>query len=173
MDPQSQAEILPPVETDLVAPTFTGPQQAAVDAITTQASERSADNTTFARELIKQFNDPDNQNASLLLDDFSKVEAIGKILASSEIYSKTVGVIELEDGRRRQSIIPMIEVWDGEVWQLFNPDSTEQGKQGNMLIWDESNVSLLDVIGGKTVKYSSLCWLKMYHQVMQLSKSGC
>ncbi|MCF7354571.1 inactive transglutaminase family protein [Vibrio sp. CK2-1] len=152
VDPQSQAEILPPVETDLVAPTFTGPQQAAVDAITTQASERSADNTTFARELIKQFNDPDNQNASLLLDDFSKVEAIGKILASSEIYSKTVGVIELEDGRRRQSIIPMIEVWDGEVWQLFNPDSTEQGKQGNMLIWDESNVSLLDVIGGKNSK---------------------
>ncbi|MGO1191634.1 inactive transglutaminase family protein [Vibrio casei] len=152
VDPQATVSTVPPVKEDLVTPTYTGPQESAVTAIKDQAAERSADNTTFTRELIKQFNDPDNQNASLLLDDFSKVEAISKLLATSNIYSKTVGVVELEDGRRRQSIIPMIEVWDGKAWQLFNPENNEQGVQDNMLIWDESNVSLLDVIGGKHSK---------------------
>ena len=149
VDANAAVLTIPPNKYDLIDPIFTAPQQAAVTAITEQASARSADGITFTRELIKQLNDLDNQNTSLLLNDFSKVEAISKLLTVSNIYSKTVGVLELEDGRRRQSIIPMIEVWDGERWQLFNPERTEQRVQRNVLIWDESNVSLLDVIGGK------------------------
>jgi hypothetical protein len=152
IDPKAIISTIRPAEKDLITPTFSAPQQAAVDAIVAQATERSADNITYTRELIKQLNDLDNQNASLMLNDFNKVEAISKLLASSNVYNKTVGVVELEDGRRRQSIIPMIEVWDGDVWRLFNPDSNEQGVQNNVLIWDESNVSLLDVIGGKRSK---------------------
>ncbi len=152
VDSNADVAITPPTEKDLVFPTFDAPQQAAVNAILAQATERSADNITFTRELIKQVNDLDNQNASLLLNDFNKVEVISKLLATSSIYSKTVGVIELEDGRRRQSIIPMVEVWDGNAWQLFNPESIEQRVQSNVLIWDKSNVSLLDVIGGEYSK---------------------
>jgi hypothetical protein len=152
VDPQAKASSIAPTEKDLISPIFGAPQQSAVTAIIAQAMQRSADNITFSRELIKQFNDLDNQNASLLLHDFSKVDAISKLLATSNIYSKVVGVVELEDGRRRQSIIPMIEVWDGSNWALFNPESNEQRVQSNVLIWDESNVSLLDVIGGKRSK---------------------
>ncbi|MBD1575409.1 inactive transglutaminase family protein [Vibrio sp. S11_S32] len=152
VDPQAHVSTIPPVAKDFVEPTLTGPQQAAATSILNQASQRSSDNTTLTREIIKQFNDPDNQNASLLLDDMNKVDAISKLLATSKIYNKTVGVVEMEDGRRRQSIIPMIEVWDGNAWQLFNSDTNEQGVSDNMLIWDESNVSLLDVIGGKHSK---------------------
>lgn len=152
IDPQAKISIIPPTEHNLIPPAFSAPQQAAVKAIIAQATERSADNVTFTRELIKQLNDPDNQNSSLFLDDTSKVEALSKLLAHSNIYNKTVGVVELEDGRRRQSIIPMVEVWDGRAWQLFNPESNEQRVQSNVLIWDESNVSLLDVIGGKHSK---------------------
>jgi hypothetical protein len=124
----------------------------AVDAIIAQATERLADNITFYRELIKQFNDFDNQNVSLLLNDFSRFDAISKLLATSNIYSKVVGVVQLEDGRRRQLIIPMIEIWDGSTWALFNPENNEHWVQSNVLIWDESNVSFLDVIGGKSSK---------------------
>ncbi|MGO2508033.1 MAG: inactive transglutaminase family protein [Vibrio hibernica] len=152
VDPQARVSTVPPIDKDLIEPTFTGPQQAAATSILEQASARSSDNSTLTREIIKQFNDPDNQNASLLLDDFAKVDAISKLLATSNIYSKTVGVVEMEDGRRRQSIIPMIEVWDGEAWTLFNSETNVQGVTDNMLIWDESNVSLLDVIGGKQSK---------------------
>lgn len=154
VDSQANVTSIPPDPRSLEIPTFSEPQQEAVKAIIAQATERSADHVTLARELIKQLNDLDNQNAALLLNDFSKVDVLSKLLAQSHVYSKTVGVVELEDGRRRQSIIPMIEVWDGENWQLFNPESNEQSVLENVLVWDESNVSLLDVIGGENSKVS-------------------
>jgi hypothetical protein len=43
----------------------------------------------------------------------------------------------------------MVQVWDGKDWVLFDPESGTQGQSKGVLIWDESNVSLLDVIGGK------------------------
>ncbi len=152
VDPQADTSIVPPTEDSLVTPTFTAPQQAAVSGILDQASERSADNITLAREIIKQLNDPDNQNASLLLADMNKSELLVKLLAQAQAYSKIVGVVQLEDGRRRQAITPMVEVWDSKKWQLFNPDGHMQVKLESTLVWDESNVSLLDVIGGKNSK---------------------
>ena len=154
VDPQAQETAFLPILESIELPTFSPAQQGAVTAISAQALERSADNITFTRELIKQLNDLDNQNAALILNDFSKVEALTKLLAHANIHSKTVGVIELEDGRRRQAIIAMIEVWDGSSWHLFNPESNEQSALNNVLVWDDSNVSLLDVIGGKNSKVS-------------------
>lgn len=149
VDESANVAPLPPVDRPILKPTFDGPQDAAVQAILSQAAQRSADDLTFTRELIKRINDNDSQNASLLLDTFSKVEATAKLLAYSAIPAKIVGVIYLEDGRRRQSINKMIQVWDGSQWVLFDPESGTQGKSTDMLIWDESNISLLDVIGGK------------------------
>ncbi len=80
----------------------------------------------------------------------TKVEATHKLL-SAKIHNKVVGVIELEDGRR-QSIQHMNQIWDNNQWVLFSPESSEQQVQPNLLIWDESNVSLLDVVGGQNSK---------------------
>lgn len=44
----------------------------------------------------------------------------------------------------------MLNVWDGVKWQIFSPDDTLN--TDNLLIWDDSNVSQLDVIGGKNSK---------------------
>ncbi|MCX9563797.1 gonadoliberin III, partial [Vibrio cholerae] len=65
------------------------------------------------------------------------------------VPNKVVGVIQLEDGRRRQSIQHMNEVWNGSAWILFNPETGTQPTHPNLLVWDESNVSLLDVVGGQ------------------------
>ncbi|MDF4633315.1 7TM domain-containing protein, partial [Vibrio parahaemolyticus] len=100
-------------------------------------------------ELIKALNDPDSQNSSLLLNDFSRTDALHNILLTAGIQSKTVGVIELEDGRRRQTIQPMVQVWSGKDWVLFSPKSEQKAVKPNLLVWDESNVSLLDLVGGK------------------------
>ena len=70
-------------------------------------------------------------------------------MLTAGVQSKTVGVIELEDGRRRQTIQPMVQVWSGEKWVLFSPKSEQAAAQPNLLVWDESNVSLLDLVGGK------------------------
>ncbi|CAE6906627.1 7 transmembrane helices usually fused to an inactive transglutaminase [Vibrio sp. B1FLJ16] len=148
VDPQAQVKPIPPSD-DIVAPTLSGPQQAAVNALIERAMNRSADNVTFARELIKTLNDPDSQNSALLLNDFDRTDALHKILLTAGVQSKIVGVIELEDGRRRQTIQPMVQVWSGKDWVLFSPNSEQKAVKPNLLVWDESNVSLLDLVGGR------------------------
>ncbi|WP_261835364.1 inactive transglutaminase family protein [Vibrio ishigakensis] len=147
VDPQAKVKPLQPEEIE--PPTFDGPQEAAAQAIIAEATERSANDQTFARELIRKLNDENSQNAALLLNQFTKPEALAALLSYAEVPNKTVGVIQLEDGRRRQTIQPMVEVWNGEDWTLFNAETGAQGQDENTLIWDESNVSLLDVTGGR------------------------
>ncbi|PRQ61705.1 inactive transglutaminase family protein [Vibrio sp. V01_P9A10T6] len=148
VDPQAKADPIPPMG-DVVKPTFDGPEEAAAIALIERANQRSADNITFTRELIKNLNDADSQNASLLLNKMSKVDATQKLLSYSQIPNKVVGVIQLEDGRRRQTIQHMNEIWNGDQWVLFNPETGTQPNHPNLLVWDESNVSLLDVTGGQ------------------------
>ncbi len=148
VDPQAQVTPIPPTE-EITPPTLSAPQQAAANALIEQAMSRSADNVTFARELIKTLNDPDSQNSALLLNDFDRTDALHKILLTASVQSKIVGVIELEDGRRRQTIQPMVQVWSGKDWALFSPNSEQKSVKPNLLVWDESNVSLLDLVGGR------------------------
>ncbi len=148
-DKQAKVEPVLPADEPILKPTFDSSEEAAVKSIIELASQRSADNVTFTRELIKRLNDSDNQSAALLLDNLDKTELVSRLLSYAEIHNKVVGVIYLEDGRRRQSINKMVQVWDGKEWMLFDPQSGTHGKAEGMLVWDESNVSLLDVIGGK------------------------
>ncbi|EGA68497.1 gonadoliberin III-like protein [Vibrio sinaloensis DSM 21326] len=151
VDPQAKVEAIAP-SGEINKPTFDGPTEAAAVALIERANRLSADDVTFTRELIKTINDTESQNASLLLNKMSKVDAIDKMLDYAEIPSKVVGVVELEDGRRRQSIQQMNQVWDGKHWVLFNPTSADQVISENILVWDESNVSLLDLVGGQNSK---------------------
>ncbi|NOI24804.1 inactive transglutaminase family protein [Vibrio mediterranei] len=151
VDDQALANSTPPTE-EIIKPTFDGPEEAAAIALVDRATSRSSDNITFTRELIKALNDGDSQNSALILNSMTKLQAASKLLAYADVPSKVVGVIELEDGRRRQSSQQMLQVWDGKKWQIFSPETTEGKKQQNLLVWDESNVSLLDVVGGKDSK---------------------
>ncbi len=148
VDPQSRFTAEAPTG-KIKKPTFDGPTEAAATALIARANRLSADDTTFTRELIKFINDNESQNAALLLNSMSKVEAIHQLLSYANVPNKMVGVIQLEDGRRRQQLQQMNEVWNGSEWILFNPDTVNQDIQPNLLVWDESNVSLLDVIGGQ------------------------
>ncbi|MBY6197412.1 inactive transglutaminase family protein [Vibrio hangzhouensis] len=151
VDDQALANSTPPSE-EIIKPTFDGPEEAAAIALVERAKSRSSDNITFTRELIKALNDGDSQNSALILNNMTKLQAASKLLSFAEVPSKIVGVIELEDGRRRQSSQQMLQVWDGQKWQIFSPQSAEGNKKQNLLVWDESNVSLLDVVGGKDSK---------------------
>jgi hypothetical protein len=151
VDSQANVTSTPP-EGEVAQPSFDGPEEAAALALIDRATKRSADNITFTRELIKTLNDPDSQNSALILNNMTKVEATHKLLSAAKIHNKVVGVIELEDGRRRQSIQHMNQIWDNSQWVLFSPESSEQQVKPNLLIWDESNVSLLDVVGGQNSK---------------------
>lgn len=144
----------------VVAPLLDGPELIAAQSLIHQAEERSSDDITFTRELIKALNNANSQSALLLLDEQAKFQVIEQLLSFAGIPNKIIGVLLLEDGRRRQTVKSMNQVWNGKKWVLFDPKMETQGQHTNLLIWDESDISLLDVIGGQ----HSQVWFSMIRQ---------
>ncbi|MEL6113722.1 inactive transglutaminase family protein [Photobacterium sp. SP02] len=136
------------------APSLDNPQETAAKAMLAQARTLSADNLTLTREILKQLNDRNNQNASLLLNAFPRENVVVFLLSMEGINARIVGGLQLEDGRRRQSISPMVEVWGGEKWHLFDPQTGQEGKPNDVLVWNQQGHSLLDVIGGRNSNIS-------------------
>lgn len=130
---------------------FEDVRQTAALSMLQDAMKRSADNPTLARELIRQLNDAQNQNAALLLNSMNREDALVSLLSMEEVPARTVATLTLEDGRRRQSVQPWVQVWDEQKkqWQLFDPRTGAEGKPDNLLIWSLDYQSLLDVIGGR------------------------
>ncbi|PSU32443.1 inactive transglutaminase family protein [Photobacterium lutimaris] len=153
VDDQASFNMAPP-KGDTIAVSLDNPQQTAATALLDQARSLSSDNTTLTRELIKQFNDRNNQNAALLLNSLSREQAIINLLSLEKVHARIVGGLQLEDGRRRQSITPMVEVWGGQTWELFDLQTGQEGKPDNILLWNQQGHSLLDVIGGRNSNIS-------------------
>ncbi|WP_419208637.1 inactive transglutaminase family protein [Photobacterium leiognathi subsp. mandapamensis] len=153
VDDQAQYKEVPPKgETETVS--LSNPQQTAATALLTQARNLSANNATFTRELIRQLQDKQNQNASVLLDSMSPQEAITNLLSLEGIHSRIVSGLTLEDGRRRQTVMPMVEVWDNNSWKLFNLTTGEEGKPSDVMIWNQQGSAMLDVVGGRNSNIS-------------------
>ena len=66
--------------------------------------------------------------------------------------------ITLEDGRRQEKLSDLVEVWTGERWQDFQPDTGTPGLPDRFLLWQRGGESLLDLIGGhgSRVTFSTL-----------------
>ncbi len=147
VDPNSKYNHAPPQQA--IAPVaLDGPLMIAAQTLLSQARERSADHATLTRELIKQFTDLDNQNTALLTKEMSRADAIVTMLSMEGIHARVVGALRLEDGRRRQGIIPMVEIWNGKNWKIFDLDASLVNSEENLLIWNEKGTPLLEVNGG-------------------------
>ncbi|MDA7747402.1 inactive transglutaminase family protein, partial [Psychromonas sp.] len=124
------------------------------------ALKTSADAFSFTRELLKQINsDQPNQNVSLILNGkISKTDLLIALLNEAKYPSKKVGALVLEDGRRRQHLLPLVKVFQEKNGiiesHLFNANSTESVDRSNLLLWDQNGKSLLELTGGENSKVS-------------------
>jgi hypothetical protein len=108
----------------------------------------SSSPASMARELIKLLAAPEpGQNAALLLASTSLVSLLEKLLNYHQLPTRVVTGLYLEDGRRNQRPVPMLEVFVSDRWLLFDPRTAHQGIPDNFLLWNQDNRSLLDVAG--------------------------
>ncbi len=133
----------------------------ASKAVIADAYKTSADAYSFTAELLKMLNAPDqNQNIrSLMLRQKSKIKLLASLLNQAKIANKLVGVLKLKDGRRRQHLIKMIEVYQKDAnnvitRKLFAGSQVQTVDRTGLLIWDQSGQYLLDVAGGDHSKVS-------------------
>ncbi|MCK7549566.1 inactive transglutaminase family protein [Marinobacter koreensis] len=131
------------------------PQATAVREILDQARERSSTPESMTREVIRLMRpDGANQNTALLASDGDNISLLVKMLNHAGIPARTADGLRLEDARRRQQLMPFLQIYNGSRWLTFDPKTGEQGLPDNLLLWREGSASLLDVVGGDNSRVS-------------------
>jgi len=139
----------PPV---LQSPSWEEPYATVVEAVLDQAVALSADPYSLTRQLVSQFRSSDRgQNEQMLLDvvgEDNLTDLLADMLQSRDIPAATVYGLLLEDGRRRQSLKPLLRVWSEDNSELF-PLSLEPGEENlPLLLWQPTRGYVLEVTGG-------------------------
>ncbi|GAA5188235.1 inactive transglutaminase family protein [Ferrimonas gelatinilytica] len=121
----------------------------AAKAVIDQAWELSASNRSFAQQLAKIVANPQQQqNVALLLARYEPAKLLSRLLQSAGVRANIVLALKLEDGRRRQSLRPWVEVMDGGQGYLFDPVTGKEGREDNILLWQRHGHSVLELTGG-------------------------
>lgn len=151
---KAQEEPLPP------APyIWSATEKAAAAQVMDEAWARSAGNLSFAREIMRAIAGRDrSQNIELLLSANSPTKLFVHMLNSRGIPTQEVNGLYLEDQRRRQQLSPFVEVYQDGKWHLFDLVKGTEGRPENMVLWERSGKSVLDVLGGSNsqVNFSML-----------------
>jgi hypothetical protein len=71
------------------------------------------------------------------------------VLAEAGIPSREVRGIRLEDGRRRQTLSSLLEIYDGQQWVLFDPDTAQPGLPADFFVWQRRGEEILRVTGAR------------------------
>jgi hypothetical protein len=135
--------------TDFAPVYFDEPYQTAAATLLGAILPRSADALTLAQQLIREINvSPKDQNVSLLLDRYALNSLFTDLLGQAGVPARTVQVLVLEDGRRRQSLVDRVQVWQDGQWYLFDPQTGPITDTSNLLLWQTATPGVLEVIGG-------------------------
>ncbi len=123
------------------------PYASIATAVLERAESRSADHYTLAKELIKELTNL-GQESKLLLQHKDAASWTVELLNLLDVPARTVRALKLEDGRRRQPLVDYVQVFKGEQYQLFDPNTADQGQADNLLLWEYHSGALLDLVGG-------------------------
>ncbi len=125
-------------------------QKSAIDAISNQVRQSSADIQTYAQGTIKELNKRDG-NAKLLIGNEFKDEDIIKtaiiLLNQAKIYALPVRGIYLKQENKAE-FKWLLVVYNGKEWIYINPRSGNEGIPKNFLIWQYGNDPLYNVGAG-------------------------
>ncbi|MEZ5560838.1 MAG: UUP1 family membrane protein [Pseudomonadales bacterium] len=109
----------------------------------------SADAPSLAALLVQEMGQPSiDQNLSLLLDRYPPSELLATLLRTAGYPARTVQVLELEDGRRRQDLTEFVQVWQDGRWRLVDPARGVINDARGLLLWQTATPGVLEVMGG-------------------------
>ncbi len=115
---------------------------------------QSADGFSLARALVRRLNDGDNQNAQLLLSEYPPSTTLVRLLHQAEVPARTIHGLILEDGRRRQSLQPFVQVFNEGDWRLFDATAGVEINTDEVLLWERTGGPVLEVEGGRNSQVS-------------------
>lgn len=146
----SDLEEAPPVEID--EPMLEADQLAAMERLVGVLLEQSSGPVSFAGLLATQLKDESqDRDARFLLGSYEEERhmVMLEVLAFAGIPAREVRGIQLEDGRRRQTMSSMIEVYDDNHWTTIDPDTGASGLPARFFVWERGDETVLNVSGGR------------------------
>ncbi|MGF2736090.1 inactive transglutaminase family protein [Marinobacter sp. DUT-1] len=151
-DPRSRRQAREPQPREMF---WEEPQATAVREVLTQARARSSTPESMTRELIRLMQpDTRTQNTTLLVAEENYLQLLVDMLNHAGIPARTADGLRLEDARRRQQLMPFLQIYNGDQWLTFDPQTAEQGVPEDLLLWRQGSESLLDVVGGDNSEVS-------------------
>jgi hypothetical protein len=143
------------------APEFPEPFATAMHTVLDNVRDSSADIATFARELVRRFNqDPPSEEVALLSQEAQSPEArvhlMAQMLAVRSIPARVVYGIELGDSIPDAEMRAWLQVHNQRRWLTINPRDASEGWPPNLLLWSRSDqpVLLVDDNPRANVKFS-------------------
>lgn len=124
----------------------------AIALYTEQLFAKSNDTETFTRLLLQDFYGENvSPEAQFILSGLheSKLDVVLQVLWRADIPAHKLRGIELEDGRRRQTLSSLLEVHNGKRWIVFDPRNGQVGLPDNFYVWNRGNDAVLRVVGGE------------------------
>lgn len=113
---------------------------------------RSADTHSFAAQLIKDFSAKEpSQAVKIMLKEGgeAKVDLLYRLLRYRKITVRKIQGLFLESERRNIALTPMLDVYDGKSWQLYDLTKGKVIREKNFFIWQQGNDALIEVTGAK------------------------
>lgn len=139
-------------------PALAEPQTTAAQTLLDQVRDRSADIVTYARELVRRFNQaPSSEEVAILSENLDGPEArarfIAQLLAVRNIPARVVQGIRLgERDGREATLQPWLIVWNGTAWTMIDPRNAAEGYPADLFLWTASERPLLVVDGNPRAK---------------------
>lgn len=130
---------------------LTETQKSAVNAITNQVRQSSADIQTFAQGTVKALAKEDGSAKLLVGNNFSDENIINAailILNQAKIFALPVKGLNLSQQNRAEFKTYLI-VHDGKKWTYINPRTGSAGFPKEFLVWQYGFEPTFEVIGGK------------------------
>ena len=149
--PEADVDALTPIVAPFEA--WEEPYQSSAQTILDGAFQRSGDRPLLLRELHKVLLS-DDQNVALLLSHHSSTEVFVHLLSMADVPSMRVGGLILEDGRRNQSLVPLVRVYVDDHWQLHNLENPDVDPELPIMVWLQDAPGLIDIEGGLRSKIS-------------------
>ncbi|MBA2656803.1 MAG: inactive transglutaminase family protein [Tatlockia sp.] len=131
-------------------------QKSAVDAITNQVRQSSADIQTFAQGTLKELNKKDGSAKLLVGNDYSDdniIKAAITILNQAKIFAMPVKGIYLGQQNKAELHAFMV-VYNGKEWVYLNPRTGGAGFPKDFLVWQYGFDPVYDLIGGKKPNFN-------------------
>ncbi len=133
-------------------PRLEADEAAAMERLVEVLRENSAGPESLTRLMVQYFNrDDSGPDAAFLKDSYSgEPEALMlDVLAFADIPAHQLRGIRLQDGRRRQTLTTLLEIYDGQHWLVFDPVTADIGLPGDFFVWQRGPGAALRVVGGR------------------------